>query len=103
MNLVYQMKKGEGIDLAGSGRRSPDVDTSDCPILTKDNGTTCQGIKIAGVADSDPGNIGNRVKSLHWFRILPKPEERCQMILRQYLSLIFPQVFLGPDLCVKFI
>ena len=66
------MQSRQGVQLAGAGRRAPDVNTAHGAGGTQDDGTTGEVDKVAGVADSKARNAGDhgctvagRVDHLH--------------------------------------
>jgi hypothetical protein len=69
------MEMGEGIDLPCPGCCSADVNGSDSPFSTEDDGATGQGLEVTGMANLDPRNICNGIEPLHSGDIIKKEEE----------------------------
>ena len=65
MDLVDEMEKCEGVDLAGTGCCPTDINTSDGSIFTEDDCTTRQGIEVTGMPYLNPWNIRDSIKPFH--------------------------------------
>jgi hypothetical protein len=65
VNLIYEMKVSERIELPCPGRRSTNIDGSDSSFFAEDDGATGQGLEITCVANLDPQDIGNGMMPFH--------------------------------------
>jgi hypothetical protein len=78
MNFINKMEVGEGINLPRPGCRSSDVDGSNRTLFTKDDGAAGQGLEITGMANLNPGDLGDGIQPFHLLQILSKRKKECQ-------------------------
>jgi len=81
VDFFDQMEVTESIHLPRSRRCSTDIDGSNRSFLAENDGATREGLKVTGMSNLDPQNIGDGVKPFHCEDIIKKGK-RVSMIPR---------------------